>query len=69
MRIKEIYKTVAKKHGISAEEAEAEINKAIAKAFENPTDFAKNIPCEGNIPTTEEIIKFCHMTQTQSYGN
>ncbi len=69
MQIKEIYKTVAKKYGINAEEAEAEINKAIAEAFENPTDYAKEIPCEGDIPTPEDIIKFYYLTQTQSYGN
>lgn len=52
------YKEAARKHGVSEAEIIAEIEKAIAAAYENPNEFAKTVPCKGDIPTADEIIRF-----------
>lgn len=53
---------IAKKEGISAEEVKDEIALAISYALKsndpNVQNFWKNIPCEGNSPTVEEIIDY-----------
>lgn len=53
---------IAKKEGISAEEVKTEIGRAISYALKNNDPeiqkFWKNIPCEGESPTVEEIIAY-----------
>ncbi len=52
------FKKTAVIHGVSEKEVISEINKAIALAYENPTDSARNVPCKGEIPTAEEVFNY-----------
>lgn len=53
---------IAKKEGISTEKVRDEIALAISYALKsndpNIQNFWKNIPCEGDTPTIEEIINY-----------
>lgn len=51
-----IYQTIARIHGITEAEAKAEMEKAIAAAYENPNEKALQVPRKGEIPTVEEFL-------------
>lgn len=61
-KIAEHLRTIAKQEGITESEVRNEIAYAVALALKsnNPKiqNFWKNIPCEGESPTIEEIIEF-----------
>ena len=48
----------AQQFGVSEKEVIEEINKAISMSYENPTDFAKLISPEGEIPSSDSVIAF-----------
>lgn len=51
---------VARKEGLTVEEVRASMMEAIEEAFSNPDPIIQarwaQIPCEGEIPTPEELI-------------
>jgi len=59
---RKIYKQLAKKHGVSVEEIKRDMQAAINITYENPSEAAKNIMCDGRIPTVDE---FMHHTTAQ----
>lgn len=61
-KFKKAMKTIGEREGISPEEVEREIQKAIDAAFYNldsraEVEWAK-IPCKGERPTPEEFIAY-----------
>lgn len=52
------YKNTAQQYGVSEKEVIEEINKAISMTYENPTDFAKLISPEGEVPTSDGLIAY-----------
>lgn len=65
MNMKEIYKKVAKANNTTVEEIEREMRYAIEEAYtrkdldENAKQRQNQVSRKGEIPTPEEIIKFC----------
>lgn len=61
-KITDSLRQIAKKEGISEEEVRKEIAYAVSLALKsnNPKvqNFWKNIPCEGDSPTIEEVIDY-----------
>lgn len=61
-KISEYLRTIAEQEGISEDEVRNEIAYAISLALKSKDpkiqNFWKNIPCEGDSPTIEEIIGF-----------
>ncbi|MCI8513842.1 MAG: hypothetical protein HFI93_04325 [Lachnospiraceae bacterium] len=65
MNIGKIYQELAKMYGIGAEQVRQEIQKMITDAYTNPKNdneatkaCQRRIPCEGEIPTPEELIRY-----------
>lgn len=65
MDMEELYRHIAEKNGVSAEEVRDEIQKAIDEAWNNPPKddgtaraYQSLVPCRGSIPTPEELIRF-----------
>lgn len=65
MDMEELYRRIALKNGVSAEEVRKEIQKAIDEAWKNPPEdggatraYQSLVPCRGSIPTPEELIRY-----------
>lgn len=60
--IKRSFEKIAKSEGITTDEVRNEIALAISYALksDNPKvqNFWKNIPCEGDTPTVDEVINY-----------
>ena len=57
-----LYQAVARIHGVTEEEVKAEMEKAIAAAYENPNEEALKVPRKGEIPTVEEFLAYAVKT-------
>lgn len=65
MDMEELYRRIAEKYGVSAEEVRKEMQKAIDEAWKNPPKDGgavracqSLVPCRGSIPTPEELIRY-----------
>ena len=58
MNMKKIYKKIARKHGVSVEQAKKDVQEAIDITFMSPSFYARSIPCKGEKPTPEEFISY-----------
>ena len=65
MSMRSIYRKVAKKYGVSAKEVRKEIQATITEAYTNPLNqneitkpYQNRVPCKGEIPTPEEMIRY-----------
>lgn len=62
MSMRSIYRSIAKKHGVSVAEVKREMQVAIAYAFQKEDKLEreqllqKGIPCKKSIPSSEEFI-------------
>lgn len=62
MSMRSIYRSIAKKHGVSVAEVKKEMQAAILYAYkkndksERETLMQERIPCKAKVPTTEEFI-------------
>ena len=58
----QVLERVAEHNGTTVEAVQQEINKAIAVGMENPDEAIREkwaeIPCEGDVPTPEELIAY-----------
>ncbi len=61
-KISECLRIIAKKEGIAEEDVRNEIALAVSLALKNNDpqiqNFWKNVPCDGESPTIEEIIDY-----------
>lgn len=57
-KMNRIYKSIAKKNGISVDEVKQEIQHAINITYERPTLYAKCISCRKKVPSIEEFIQY-----------
>lgn len=74
MNMRKIYRKVAKKYGVSIEEVRREMQTAITDAYTNPKNdneitkaYQRRVPCEGEIPTPEEMIRYLSEQAKQQY--
>jgi len=58
MSMRNIYRQVAKQHGVSVSELKREMQLAVNSAYESPGLYARCVPCQGDIPTPEEMIRY-----------
>lgn len=65
MGMRKIYREVARKNGVSAKEVKQEIKKMIDDAWGNPPNdggvikaYQRQVPCKGEIPTPDELIRY-----------
>lgn len=65
MGMRKIYRQIARKNGVTVKEVRDEIQEAVSAAYQNPPEdggvtpaFQERIPCRGEIPTPEEVIRF-----------
>ena len=65
MRIRKIYRQIARKNGVTIKEVRSEMQKAILWAYQNPPKdggiteaYQKCVPCRDKVPTPEEVICF-----------
>lgn len=65
MSMRSIYRKVARKYGVSAKEVRKEIQATITEAYTNPLNqneitkaYQNRVPCKGEIPTPEEMIRY-----------
>ena len=58
---RKMYREIARKHGVTAEEVKRDIQAAIDQAYENPNWYARCVYYEGEKPTAEEFIS--HMAR------
>lgn len=65
MRTGQIYRKIAKKNGVSVKEVKTEMQAAINNAYKNPPNdggvtaaYQQKVPCKGEIPTPEELIRY-----------
>lgn len=64
MRMRSLYRKIAKNNGVSVTEVITEMQAAIDHAYQNPnrseSEMAKqrSFPFRGEIPTSEELIHF-----------
>ena len=65
MSMRSIYRKVARKYGVSAQEVRKEIQATITEAYTNPLNqneitkaYQNRVPCKGEIPTPEEMIRY-----------
>lgn len=62
MSMRQIYRKVAKKNGVSVAEVKQDMQAAIDYAYKNTfnnsitADYQKQVPHNGEIPTSEELI-------------
>ena len=56
MKNKDIFKSIAKQHGVSEEEVKREIEKSIAEACKDPNAPINKIG-KDKVPTPEEVIE------------
>lgn len=74
MNMRKILKQVAKQNGVSMAEVRKEIQLAINEAWDNIPDdggviaaYQRQIPCKGEIPTPEELIRYT-ATKVRCHG-
>lgn len=72
MSMRRIYRKVAKKYGVTLTEVRQEIQTCITEAYTNPLNqngitsaYQKRVPCKGEIPTPEELIRYLARKETQ----
>lgn len=64
MNMRQIYRKLAKQHGVTPGEIRREMDKAIQHAYENQNVdsitkcYQSQIPKKGEVPTAEELITF-----------
>ena len=65
MSMRSIYRKVARKYGVSAKEVRKEIQATTTEAYTNPLNqneitkaYQNRVPCKGEIPTPEEMIRY-----------
>ncbi|MDE6902687.1 MAG: terpene synthase/cyclase family protein [Lachnospiraceae bacterium] len=65
MRMEKILKQIAREHGVTVKEVREEMQKAITEAWTNPPGdggvtaaHQRRVPCKGEIPTPEELIRY-----------
>lgn len=64
MSMRQVYRKIAKEHGVTPAEVKRDMQAAIGHAYQNtPADgvteaYQKQIPRKGKIPTAEEVIRF-----------
>lgn len=62
MSMRNVYRKIAREHGVSVQEVKREIQTAINEAYKNPLpDMAMQqcrIPKKGKVPTPDEVIRF-----------
>ena len=56
--MKKIYRSLAKKYGVSVEEVKRDMQEAINAAYVKPTFHAQCVPSKGAVPTVEEFLKY-----------
>ncbi|MDO4547715.1 MAG: sporulation initiation factor Spo0A C-terminal domain-containing protein [Clostridia bacterium] len=64
MNMDDIYRQIAQAHGVTEEQVKRDMQDAISEAYENPGDEVtsarqRKVPREGEVPTTEEFLKYC----------
>ena len=74
MNMRKIYRKVAKEYGVSVEEVKREMQAAITDAYTNPLNnnkitkaYQSRVPCKGEIPTPEELIRHLSEQAKQNY--
>ena len=74
MNMRKIYRKVAKEYGVSVEEVKREMQAAITDAYTNPLNnngitktYQSRVPCKGEIPTPEELIRNLSEQAKQNY--
>ncbi len=65
MKMKKILEQIAREHGVTVEEVREEMQKAITEAWVSPPKdggvtaaYQRRVPCRGEIPTPEELIRY-----------
>lgn len=65
MGMRKIYRQIARENGVTVKEVRDKIQEAVSVAYQNPPKdegvtpaFQERIPRRGEIPTSEEIIRF-----------
>ncbi len=64
MNMKDIYRKIAKEHGVSPAEVKRDMEAAIDYAYkkndksEGEKLIQENIPCKGEVPNAEEFIQY-----------
>ena len=58
MNMRKIYKSIAKRHGVSMAEVRRDMQAAIDEAYKIPNDHALCVQREGDKPTPEELIAY-----------
>ena len=65
MSMRKIYRKLAKKYGVNVKEIQQDMQAAIKDAYTDPTNnneitktYQKRVPCQGEIPTTEELVRY-----------
>lgn len=65
MKMENILKEVARANGVTVKEVKNEMQKAINEAWKNPPNdggmtaaYQRKVPCRGEIPTPEELIRY-----------
>ena len=64
MRMRKIYRKIAREHGVSPKEVREEMQAAIMQAYQNPPDdnitvaYQYRVPRTGDVPTPEEFIRY-----------
>ena len=56
MKMKRIYKDIAKKYGVSVAEVKHDMQAAIDEAYKSPNWYARCVHSKGGKPTSEEFI-------------
>lgn len=65
MSMRRIYRKVAKEYGVTLKEVRQGIQTCITDAYTDPLNqneitkaYQKRVPCKGEIPTPEEMIRY-----------
>lgn len=65
MDMDKVLRNVAREHGVTVKEVREEMQKAITEAWKNPPEDGgmtaarqRRVPCAGEIPTPEELIRY-----------
>lgn len=65
MSMRRIYRKVAKEYGVTLKEVRQGIQTCITDAYTDPLNqneitkaYQKRVPCRGEIPTPEEMIRY-----------
>ena len=53
---REIYKEIARKHGVSVKEVKRDLQELVDETYKNPNFHARCVYCEGEKPTVDEFI-------------